>query len=189
MQAEGSSRCIRGLNVDEPLATLRSSSTSYYQVDGLGSVTSLSNSTGSLVQTYGYDTFGKQTSSSGSVVNSLQYAAREFDPETSLYYDRARHFDPQAGRFVSEDPIKFGGGANFYEYVGNNPSLYVDPLGLWKNTGIPIDPLKNFYPTIVCNGSGGIRVWIPDWYNYPPSARSASETVRSNMRRAMRETL
>jgi hypothetical protein len=38
----------QGLNIDEPLAMLRSSTTSFYQSDGLGSVTSLSNSTGSL---------------------------------------------------------------------------------------------------------------------------------------------
>lgn len=90
------------------------------------------------------------------------------DYATDTYYYCARYYDSQTGRFISEDPIKLGGGLNFYEYVGNNPPLYVDPLGLWKNTGILIDPMKNFYPTIVCDGHGGIRVWIPDWYNYPP---------------------
>jgi len=49
----------QGLNVDEPLAMLRSGATSYYQADGLSSVTSLSNDAGSLVQTYGYDSFGR----------------------------------------------------------------------------------------------------------------------------------
>src|SRR5580658_9800557 len=57
-------RYSQALNIDEPLAMLRSSTTSYYDADGLGSVTSLSNSAGSLSQTYGYDSFGKQTSSS-----------------------------------------------------------------------------------------------------------------------------
>ena len=33
------------------------------------------------------------------------------------------------GRFLSEDPIGFAGGINFYGYVGNNPVLYVDPYG------------------------------------------------------------
>src|SRR5712664_3706336 len=76
-------------NIDEPLAMLRSSATSYYHADGLGSVTSLSNSAGALAQTYGYDSFGKQTSSSGSLVNPFRYAARESDTETGLYYYRA----------------------------------------------------------------------------------------------------
>jgi YD repeat-containing protein len=42
-------------NVDEPLAMLRSSATSYYHADGLGSVTSLSNTAGALAQTYTFD--------------------------------------------------------------------------------------------------------------------------------------
>src|SRR6185369_14024753 len=52
-------RYSQGLNIDEPLAMLRSSTTTYYHADGLGSVTSLSNGAGSLAQTYGYDSFGK----------------------------------------------------------------------------------------------------------------------------------
>ena len=118
-------------SVDDPLAMLRSASTSYYHVDGLGSVTSLSNSAGSLAQTYGYDSFGKQTSSSGSLTNTFQYTARESDPETGLYYYRARYYDPAAGRFLTEDPVGFlSGGINFYEYVENSPLGFTDPNGL-----------------------------------------------------------
>src|SRR5712664_939454 len=80
-------------NIDEPLAMLRNSATSYYHADGLGSVTSLSNGAGSLAQTYGYDSFGKQTSSSGSLVNPFKFTARESDTETALYSLRARYFD------------------------------------------------------------------------------------------------
>src|SRR5439155_8961647 len=75
-------RYSQGLYVDEPLAMLRSATTSYYHADGLGSVTSLSNSAGSLAQTYGYDSFGKQTSSSGSLTNPFHYTGRELDSET-----------------------------------------------------------------------------------------------------------
>jgi RHS repeat-associated protein len=123
-------RYSQGLNIDEPLAMLRSSATSYYQADGLGSVTSLSNGAGSLAQTYGYDSFGKQTSPSGSLTNPFQYTAREFDSETMLYYMRARYFDAGTGRFISEDPVQFDSGINFYEYVRNNPLIGVDPWGL-----------------------------------------------------------
>ena len=45
-------------------------------------------------------------------------------------YYRARYYDPQIGRFISEDPITFGGGVNFYAYVRNNPIINVDPSGL-----------------------------------------------------------
>jgi len=120
------------LHVDDPLAMLRSSATSYYETDGLGTVTSLSNSAGSLAQTYGYDSFGKQLSSTGSLANPFQYTAREFDSETSLNYYRARYFDSSAGRFISEDPLHFGQGVNFYAYVGNGATNLVDPTGLAK---------------------------------------------------------
>jgi len=60
-------------NIDEPLAMLRSGTTSYYHADGLGSITSLSNAAGSLAQTYQYDSFGKQTATSGSLTNPFQY--------------------------------------------------------------------------------------------------------------------
>ena len=123
-------RYSQALNIDEPLAMLRSSTTSYYDADGLGSVTSLSNSAGSLSQTYGYDSFGKQTSSSGSLTNPFQYTARELDQETNLYYYRARYYDQNSGRFLAEDPIQFDGGINFYRYVGNDPAARSDPFGL-----------------------------------------------------------
>ena len=51
--------------------------------------------------------------------------------KTSLYYYRARYYDPQAGRFISEDPLSFELGAtNFYSYASNAPLNYADPLGL-----------------------------------------------------------
>jgi RHS repeat-associated protein len=109
---------------------LRSSTTSYYHADGLGSVTSLSNGSGALAQTYTFDSFGKQTASSGSLVSSFQYTGRESDPETGLYYYRARYYDPTAGRFMSEDPIGFNAGTAFYRYVNNNSTNLVDPSGL-----------------------------------------------------------
>ena len=124
------SRYTQGQNIDEPLAMLRNNTTSYYQADGLDSVTSLSNPAGSLAQTYGFDSFGKQTSSSGSLTNPFQYTAREIDPETNLYFYRARYYDPNTGRFLSEDPIGFKGGIDFYRYVSNNPINVADPFGL-----------------------------------------------------------
>jgi RHS repeat-associated protein len=109
---------------------LRSSATSYYEVDGLGSVTSLSNVAGALAQTYRYDSFGKQTSSSGSLSSPFEYTARELDSETGLYFYRARFYDPSPGRFLSEDPTEFEGGVNFYSYVENSPLGSFDPWGL-----------------------------------------------------------
>lgn len=114
---------------------LRSSATSFYEADGLGSVTSLSSSAGALTQTYTLDSFGKQTAASGSLTNLFQYTARESDAETDLYYYRARYYDPQSGRFLTEDPAGPKEGPNPYIYVTNNPATNLDPSGRFKIDG------------------------------------------------------
>ena len=123
-------RYARGANIDEPLAMLRSGATSYYEADGLGSLTSLSNTSGALAQTYTFDSLGNQTACSGSLTNPFRYTGREFDTETNLYFYRARYYDQTVGRFLSEDPIRFESGVNFYAYALNNPSNNTDPSGL-----------------------------------------------------------
>jgi len=141
-------------NIDEPLAMLRSGTTSYYQADGLGSVTSLSSGAGALAQTYSFDSFGK-TTPTGSLVNPFQYTAREFDVETNLQFSRARYYDPSSGRFVSEDPLRFGGGKNFYSYAGNSPVIFADPSGLNKICNIPpVGPHTKLPIPITKCGSG-----------------------------------
>jgi len=123
-------RYAQGTSFDELLAVLRSGATSYYERDGLGSVTSLTDGTGALAQTYTFDSFGNTTNSSGSLTNPFQYTSREFDSETTLYFMRARYFDPKTGRFLSEDPLGFSVGDNFYAYSLNSPVNFVDPAGL-----------------------------------------------------------
>jgi RHS repeat-associated protein len=131
-------RYSQGLSIDEPLAMLRSSATSFYNADGLGSITSLANAAGSLAQTYTFDSFGRQTASSGSLVNPFQYTGRESDTETGLYYYRARYYDENGGRFLNEDPASFlSGGINFYEYVENSPLGFTDPNGLQAQPAKP----------------------------------------------------
>jgi RHS repeat-associated protein len=129
-------RYTQGKGIDRPLAQVRSGTTSYYEQDGLGSVTSLSNATGALANTYNYDSFGKLAASTGTITNPFQYAGREFDQETGVYYSRARYLDQSVGRFVSEDPIHFTGGTNFYAYTRNNPVLRTDPFGYYSGSGV-----------------------------------------------------
>jgi RHS repeat-associated protein len=63
-------------------------------------------------------------------VQPYTYASRELDLETGLFYYRARYYEPNVGRFSSEDPKRFGGGINFYNYVSNSPVGRTDPFGL-----------------------------------------------------------
>ena len=51
--------------------------------------------------------------------------------EANPCHYRARYYDPQAGRFISEDPARYAF-TSFYSYVGGNPALWRDPFGLWK---------------------------------------------------------
>ena len=134
-------------NIDEPLATLRSGTTSYYEADGLGSVTSLSNAAGAIANNYTYDSFGNLVASSGSVVNNFRYTAREFDIETNLYFYRARYYDPAVARFLSEDPLAFGAGVNFYRYADNNPVFWRDASGLF-----PSGPAAVMVPSLLLPG-------------------------------------
>jgi len=141
-------RYSQGLNIDEPLAMLRGGATSYYHADGLGSVTSLSNPVGALAQTYSYDSFGKPTTSSGSLINPFQYTARELDSETGLYFLRARYYNQSTGRFVSEDPVGFDGDAvDFFAYANENPTNVTDPFGLQGTATAPA-PTKPISPPI-----------------------------------------
>ena len=133
----------QGQNIDEPLAESVGGASYDYEQDGLGSVSSLTNSTGALSLSYTYDSFGKITNSQGSVANPFRYTGRDFDTETGLYYYRARYFDPSAGRFASEDPLGFTGGVNKYSYAMNMPVDWIDPMGFAPLASQCADLLKD----------------------------------------------
>ena len=123
-----------GPGIDEPLAMFRSIAgvnTFLFHADGLGSITNLTTPTGAPVRSYTYDSFGRIVAQSGTLANFYTYTGRELDPETGLYYYRARSYDPSIGRFLSEDPLGIlGGGPNLYSYVENRPVDHFDPTGL-----------------------------------------------------------
>ena len=120
--------------------------------------------TSTSTTTYTYDSFGKLTASTGSLVNPFRYTARESDTEVGLYYHRARYYDPVAGRFISEDPILFWGGLDFYTYVRNNPVTYLDPSGRdlksWLKDQIPYVHLTN---CLIWGGTAGKSYSKRNW--------------------------
>nr|WP_301011522.1 RHS repeat-associated core domain-containing protein [Halomonas sp.] len=63
------------------------------------------------------------------VTQPIRFQGQWHDEESGLYYNRHRYYDPQQGRYISQDPIGLQGGTNLYGYVAN-PTGMVDPLGL-----------------------------------------------------------
>jgi RHS repeat-associated protein len=120
---------VHGPGIDEPMATDDGSSLSYFLADGLGSVLKTTNSVGAVTLARQYDAWGSLQA--GATANGHAFTGREWDPDTGLYYYRARYYDSQVARFVNEDPIGFGGGENFYAYVSDGPVNRIDPIGLY----------------------------------------------------------
>jgi RHS repeat-associated protein len=102
---------------------------SFYSYDGLGSTTDVTDSSGAVIATYSYDTFGAVRTQSGiPIANEWLFTGEQRDYNiSSLYYLRARFYDSATGRFLSQDPVPT---ENLYAYVGNNPTNFVDPSGL-----------------------------------------------------------
>lgn len=121
-------------NVATMLRHDRADSTYYYIQDYSRNVLGILARTGAgntIDNQYRYEPFGSmQGNNPSSVPNSIQFAGREYDTETGLYYDRARYVDPSLGRFISEDPIGLAGGMNLYAFVGNDPVNGWDPSGM-----------------------------------------------------------
>ena len=132
-------RYNHGDQVDQPLAVQRAGvGFFYYQADHQGSIRNLTDSSGTIANSYIYDSYGRTLAVAESVPQPFTYTGRELDAESDLYYYRARYYEPESGRFLSEDPIGFAGGdQNLYGYVLNNPLNFVDPFGLCPGRNRP----------------------------------------------------
>jgi RHS repeat-associated protein len=128
--AGGTTRYLHGPGSDDVVATVDASgASSYYVGDHLGSVRQKTDgTTGQSILTREYDPWGRAVGATPT--ERWAYTGREWDSDVGLYYYRARYYDPMQARFISEDPIRFAGGDNFYAYVRNNPVTFNDPLGL-----------------------------------------------------------
>lgn len=142
--------CITTMNSSAGATTKRY----YYHVNHLGSVIGISDNSGNVVQSYSYDSFGKAyiVSGSGNITltsidstsnlygNTRLFTWREYDRESSLYFNRARYYDPSIGRFISRDPIWQNDQVDLYTYVANSPVNYVDRMGREKQL---LEDIKN----------------------------------------------
>ncbi len=110
----------------------------YYGFDGTGNTRLLTNASGQVVGTYDYSAFGLPRGATGSMPNPFQFggATGVMRESNGLLYMRARYYDPETGRFISEDPIGGAGGINVYSYAGNDPVNAADPSGLDQVTEV-----------------------------------------------------
>jgi RHS repeat-associated protein len=90
----------------------------------------LTDSQGSIVWSARYRAYGNLALADVEEIdNPLRFQGQYFDAEMGLHYNLNRYFDPNAGRFINQDPIRLLGGGNLYRYL-ENPVNWVDPLGL-----------------------------------------------------------
>ena len=152
---------IWGSRRDQRIGVTTSTGSYYYLEDGLGNVTQIVDAYENLAVSYEYDAFGNSTEYLAAPLdNAYRFTGREFDDEIGLSYNNARYYDPEVGRFTTQDPlmpepaesygasdipspdpsdrekhhsppIQEGNGENLYSYVGNNPVNRVDPQGLY----------------------------------------------------------
>ncbi|MHB8723517.1 MAG: RHS repeat-associated core domain-containing protein [Steroidobacteraceae bacterium] len=145
---------------DIPVATLRPNGSTgctstvcvfYVHSDHLGTSRKVTRpSDNALMWRWDPDTFGSVAPNQnpggvGTYIYNLRFPGQYSLNETGLYYNYARDYDPQTGRYVESDPIGLQAGVNTYAYVGSNPLSYLDPFGLDE--------------THVVNTTGGRSVW------------------------------
>ena len=140
---------LRGLQL---IAAVTDGDVIYYLHDGRGSVVQLVNTRGNVLQSYRYTAFGEEINPDENDTNPFRHNAEYFDTSSGLYYLRHRFYNPATGRFLNEDPIRWG--KNWYCFAMQNPTMFIDPWGLSPDPNRPDDwGLTSIYDFV--RGRGG----------------------------------
>jgi RHS repeat-associated protein len=126
----------------------------FYTTDHLGSIREMTDGSGAIQARYDYDPYGRQTKLSGSLDSDFGYTGHYEHAPTGLALTLYRAYDPSVGRWLSEDPLGFGGGPNLYAYVEGSPINNVDLLGLQAVPAMPwpgAPPI--FFPPVAIPGT------------------------------------
>jgi RHS repeat-associated protein len=140
-----SAEYVFGLESHEPLCRFTEDGFETYHNDSLGTPQELTDENGEVVWSTRYDVYGRlEQLRAGAAVNHIRFQGQYSDSETGLYYNRYRYYDPDIGRYLTQDPIGIDGGFNHYQYT-HNPINEIDPLGLiivYRNLRPDEDPGK-----------------------------------------------
>ncbi|HEX8427341.1 RHS repeat-associated core domain-containing protein [Hymenobacter sp.] len=155
-----------------PIAKIVGDESYGFITDHLGTPLQMHDQHGQVVWSGELNSYGKVRKSYGSLDGCpFRYQGQYEDVETGLYYNRFRYYDPEAGSYISQDPIGLKGGDKAYSYV-HDPIVYVDPLGLapwptggfgeWFDNASVSDVLANKQDVSnALRGSGGMHEMFP----------------------------
>ena len=108
--------------------------THYFHCDQIGIPREMTDGEGNLVwfgDYYGWGKLKSETNVTETAHQPFRLQNQYCDRETGLHYNFFRYYDPDAGRFVNQDPIGLMGGMNSYFFAPNS-SGWIDILGLNK---------------------------------------------------------
>ncbi len=97
--------------------------------DHLGTPEALIDEAGQIAWQAQLDLYGVARTDVAQVACPWRWPGQYEDPETGLYYNRFRYYDPEAGQYISPDPLELDGGPTLYAYV-DDPLAYFDYFGL-----------------------------------------------------------